>query len=255
MTGDTVFDYILIGVFVAAAFSAISLFFIDAPYGRHEKEGWGPKINTRLGWIIMESPASLVFFYFYITGANAGNLAVIILCLMWQLHYFHRSFIYPFQIRVKPNSQTPLFVLLTGSTYCAVNGYLNGSFISTHADHLNNEWLTDPRFVVGVAIFAFGYYLNKKSDSILRNLRASGSTEGYQIPYGFGFRYVSMPNYLGEIITWIGFAIAAWSLAGVSFVVFTAANLVPRALANHKWYRENFDNYPVDRKAIFPKLL
>lgn len=254
MTGDPIFDYILIGVFVAAVLSAISLFFVDAPYGRHEKEGWGPKVNTRVAWIIMESPASLVFFYFFFTGQNAGLTVAIILCFMWQLHYFHRAFIYPFQIRVKPNAKTPLMVALMGSTYCAVNGYLNGSYISTYAPHLNDAWMTDPRFVIGVSIFCFGYYLNKKSDKILKDLRTN-SSGGYQIPYGFGFRYVSMPNYLGELITWIGFAIAAWSLAGVSFVVFTAANLVPRAIANHKWYLETFDNYPEDRKAIIPKLL
>ncbi|MCG8313847.1 MAG: DUF1295 domain-containing protein [Pseudomonadales bacterium] len=254
MTGDSVFDTILIGVFIAAAVSALALVFVDAPYGRHQKEGWGPKINTRLGWIIMESPASLVFLYFYFTGDNPGNLACIILLLLWQLHYFHRSFIYPFQIKVKPGASTTLLVILMGSTYCGINGYLNGAYISTYAQHLNNDWLTDPRFIIGIAVFAFGYFLNKKSDQILRSLRKDTS-EGYKVPYGWGYRFVSMPNYLGEIITWVGFSIAAWSLAGVSFVVFTMANLVPRAIANHRWYQESFSDYPKERKAIFPYIL
>lgn len=255
MTGDTVFDYLLIGVFVAAVASAFALFFIEAPYGRHKKEGWGPKINTRLGWVLMESPASLVFLYFFVTGENNTSIVALILFVMWQLHYFHRSFIYPFQIKVKPGDSVPVMVILMGGTYCAINGFLNGSYISTYAEHLNNEWLTDPRFIFGVLLFAFGYYLNKKSDQILRDLRKGGSTEGYKIPYGVGYKYVSMPNYLGEILTWTGFAIAAWSLAGVSFVIFTMANLVPRAIANHKWYLETFADYPKDRKAIFPKIL
>lgn len=254
MTGNTVFDTLLLGIFAFAVLTIITLLLVDAPYGRHQRAGWGPSIPTRLGWILMESPASLVFLYFYLIGPNAGATAGIVLLAMWQLHYFHRSFIYPFQIRVKPNARTPLLVILSGSTFCAINGYLNGTYVSRYAEHLNDAWLTDPRFVIGVAIFLFGYYLNKRSDQILRNLR-SQTGEGYKIPYGFGFRWVSMPNYLGEIITWTGFAIAAWSLAGVSFVVFTMANLVPRALANHKWYRETFADYPPDRKAIFPKVL
>lgn len=254
MTGNPVFDYILIAVFVAAGLSALALLFVDAPYGRHQKEGWGPKINTRLGWVLMESPASLVFLYFYLAGPNSGNLACLLLLFMWQLHYFHRAFIYPFQIKVKPDSKTTLLVIAMGGTYCAVNGYLNGSYIATYGTHLNQDWLADPRFAIGVAIFAFGYFLNKKSDQILRNLRKD-SGEGYKIPYGWGYRYVSMPNYLGEIITWVGFSIAAWSLAGVSFVVFTMANLVPRAVANHKWYQETFPDYPKNRKAIFPYIL
>lgn len=254
MTGNAVFDYTLIGVFIAAIVSVITLQVMDAPYGRHQREGFGPQINTRLGWILMESPASLLFFYFYITGPNAGNLACLVLLVMWQLHYFHRSFIYPFQIKVKPGSKTTLLVILLGSTYCGVNGYLNGSYISTYGDHLGDEWLSDPRFYIGIAIFAFGYFLNKKSDQILRDLRKD-SSEGYKVPYGWGYRFVSMPNYLGELITWVGFSIAAWSLAGVSFVVFTMANLVPRAIANHKWYLETFEEYPKDRKAVIPYIL
>ncbi len=254
MTGNTVFDYLLIGVFVAAVVSALSLLFIDAPYGRHKKGGWGPSINTRLGWILMESPASLVFLYFFVVGDNNTSIVSLILLVMWQSHYFHRSFIYPFQIKVKPGDKVPVMVIFMGGTYCAINGYLNGSYISTYAEHLDNEWLTDPRFILGVALFCFGYYLNKKSDQILRDLRKD-STEGYKIPYGLGYKYVSMPNYLGEILTWTGFALAAWSLAGVSFVIFTMANLVPRAVTNHKWYLETFADYPKDRKAIFPKIL
>ncbi|MCG8667919.1 MAG: DUF1295 domain-containing protein [Pseudomonadales bacterium] len=254
MTGNAIFDYTLIGVFIAAILSVLVLIFADAPYGRHQTDGWGPKINTRLGWILMESPASLVFLYFYVTGPNATNLACLVLFCMWQLHYFHRSFIYPFQIKVKPGSKTTLLVILLGATYCGVNGFLNGSYISTYGNHLNDAWLSDPRLYIGIALFGFGYFLNKKSDQILRDLRKD-STEGYKIPYGWGYRFVSMPNYLGEIITWVGFSIAAWSLAGVSFVVFTMANLVPRAVANHKWYQETFTDYPKDRKAVFPYIL
>ena len=32
----------------------IVLLFIRAPYGRHERPGWGARISSRLGWIIME---------------------------------------------------------------------------------------------------------------------------------------------------------------------------------------------------------
>lgn len=254
MTGQPVFDTLLLAIFGFALFTVVTLLFVDAPYGRHQRAGWGPSIPTRLGWVLMESPASLVFFFFYVTGDNATSLPCLILLAMWQLHYFHRAFIYPFQIRVKPGSTTPLLVLLSGSTFCAINGYLNGAYITHYAPHLNNDWLSDPRFLLGIAVFFFGYFLNKQSDSILRNLR-KGNETGYKIPYGGGFRWVSMPNYLGEIITWSGFALAAWSLAGVSFVVFTMANLVPRALANHKWYQETFSDYPLERKAIFPGVL
>ena len=254
MTENFVFNALLVAVFASALITVLLLLFVNAPYGRHQSSGWGPTIPVRLGWVLMESPASLVFFYFYFSGAQAWQPVPLLLMLMWQLHYVHRSFIYPFQIRVKPGSRTTALVIALGSLYCGINGYLNGAYISHYADHLTQDWLTDPRFIGGGVLFAFGYFLNKQSDRILRALRQNNPGE-YQIPYGLGFRWVSMPNYLGEIITWSGFALASWSLAGLSFVVFTMANLVPRALANHRWYQETFSDYPKDRRAVIPYIL
>ena len=103
-------------------------------------------------------------------------------------------------------------------------------------------------------VFGLGYFCNQQSDSILRNLRAPGET-GYKVPYGGLYRFVSSPNYLGEIIQWIGWAVAAWSLAGWIFAIWTMANLVPRAIAHHRWYRETFADYPPQRRALIPFLL
>ena len=66
------------------------------------------------------------------------------------------------------------------------------------------------------------------------------------------YEWVSCPNYLGEVLTWVGWTIATWSLAGLSFAVFTAANLVPRGMANHRWYQKTFEDYPSERRAVMP---
>ena len=254
MTPPPIRNSVLLGVYVVAALSFLALLFFPAPYGRHDRGKTGPHIDTRLAWVLMEAPASLVFAYFYFTGERPFATAPLILFALWQLHYFHRAFIYPFQLKVRAGSGTTLSTALMGAAYCTANGYLNGSFTSTYGVHLDAGWITDPRFAIGVAIFAFGYALNKQSDAILRRLRAPGET-GYKIPYGGGYRWVSCPNYLGELLTWIGFTIASWSPAGLSFVVMTAANLVPRALSNHRWYKSKFPDYPKDRKAVLPYVL
>ena len=56
----------------------------------------------------------------------------------------------------------------------------------------------------------------------------------------------------GEILEWVGFAIMTWCLPGLIFAIWTMANLIPRASAHHKWYRNEFGDYPKDRKAIIP---
>ena len=69
------------------------------------------------------------------------------------------------------------------------------------------------------------------------------------------FERVSCPNYFGEILEWLGWAIATWSPAGLAFFVWTVANLTPRAIAHHKWYKDEFENYPDERKALIPFLV
>jgi hypothetical protein len=60
---------------------------------------------------------------------------------------------------------------------------------------------------------------------------------------------------MGEIIEWCGWALATWTFAGAAFAFFTIANLLPRALSHHRWYREKFPDYPRERKAIIPGVL
>ena len=83
----------------------------------------------------------------------------------------------------------------------------------------------------------------------------SGLEKDFWIPEGFLYRWVSCPNYLGEIIQWTGFAVAMNALAGWSFVCWTIANLLPRALRHHQWYIQQFEDYPASRRAIVPGIL
>jgi hypothetical protein len=96
--------------------------------------------------------------------------------------------------------------------------------------------------------------VNLHSDGVLRSLRSTEDS-GYKIPSGGAFQFVSCGNYFGELIEWIGWACLTWSLAGVTFAAWTAANLIPRAVAHHRWYRDQFPDYPQKRKAIIPYIL
>ena len=250
-----VFDLMLQGVFGAAALTFLILMFISAPYGKQERAGWGPGVNMRFGWFILELPAFAGMLWFYWQGTHTLITAPLILYSLFIIHYFHRTFIYPFTLRVKPDARYRVLLLLCGMTFNGINGALNGWFLSEAGTHLHSDaWLLDPRFIGGLLLFVFGFGLAKHSDAILRNLRKPGET-GYKIPQGGAYRFISCPNYLGEILQWTGFAIAAWSLPGLAFACFTAANLIPKAISSHRWYLEHFKDYPADRKAIIPFLL
>lgn len=232
----------------AAAFVALQ--FLSAPYGRHAREGWGPTVGQRWGWFWMEIPTLAVFLPVFAMGEAAHRTVPRVLVGLWLVHYVHRTLVYPLRIRAS-GKRTPWVVVGMAFVFQVLNSGLNADWIAG-AGHYPKAWLWDPRFVAGVALFGLGQGLNHHSDRILRNLRAPGET-GYRIPYGGGFRWVSCPNYLGEILIWAGWALATWSVPGLLFLLFTCANLIPRARQNHAWYRERFADYP-DRKALFPGL-
>ena len=96
-------------------------------------------------------------------------------------------------------------------------------------------------------------YINRSSDNKLISLRKE-NTE-YQIPHGGMFKYISCPNHFGEIVEWIGFAVIVFNLGTLSFALWTAFNLIPRALNHHTWYINSFEEYPNKRKAVIPFIL
>ncbi len=229
------------------------LLFISAPYGRHFRPGWGPSINATAAWLLMEAPAPICFALVYFRSNNAANTVPLVLLALFMTHYVYRAFIYPLRVR-GGQKRKPLLTVALAFVFNVCNGSANAFAITELAPHLTPAWLTDPRFIVGVTLFVTGYTINHQSDAILRNLRAPGET-GYKIPYGGLYRWVTSPNYLGELIEWTGFALAAWTAPAAAFLYFTATNLVPRSVSHHKWYLERFSDYPPERRAMIPFIL
>ena len=244
------FEWVAYGTLALTVPVFLLLLFIRAPYGRHVRQGWGPMLGNRVGWFLMELPAVMVFGAILILFAKL-NLTTLMLLFLWQIHYCHRVFIYPWTL--KEHQKMPWLILVIALLFNTTNGYLNAWSIAYQGDQYTEAWLSTPQFIIGVLVFFFGMILNKLSDRILSRL--SRANRGYQIPNGLAYRWVSCPNYLGEIIQWTGWAIATWSLAGWVFAIWTMANLVPRALAHHRWYREKFNDYPARRRALIPFLL
>ena len=249
MTEPDVYRLLVWALFGLAVATFLCLLLRPAPYGRHfPGSGWGPTVSSKAGWIAMECPAVFFFLFVYLQGSSRGSLVSLAFLAMWQIHYLNRTFIYPF--RTRSVRRMPLVVAGSGFLFNALNAYVNARFIS-HLVEYGVSWLYNPCFVIGAAIFFGGILLNRHSDSILLNLRKQGTT-GYVVPDRGAFRYVSCPNYLGEILEWMGWAIATWSPGGLAFCVYTVANLVPRARSNHRWYRERFKDYPSGRRALIP---
>ena len=250
---DPVFDGLLLAIFFAAPLVTLVLLFLRAPYGRYRREGWGPNLNSRIAWVVMEAPAALAFAWFFYAGSNAGAVVPLILFALWEIHYLDRAFFYPLRIQIRRGGGMPLGIVAMGFAFNVANSFTNARWIAEYGTY-GIAWLRSPEFIIGLLLFAAGFLINRHSDRILMRLR-SNPGEDYGIPRGGGFELVSAPNYLGELIMWGGFALSSWSPAALAFFIFSVANLAPRALSHHAWYRRRFPDYPRQRKAIIPFIL
>lgn len=229
------------------------LFKITAPYGKFAKSGFGIEIRNDIGWLFQESPSFYVFFLILLNTARREPI-YLILSGMFLFHYAHRSFIFPFRSNNR-SKKTNISVVMSAFCFTVTNSYLIGMGLFVLEPQLEGSCYDWSRFGVGAVIWAFGFYHNFLADSILISLRKPGETD-YKVPYGGLFTYVTAANYLGETIEWIGFAIATQSPACWAFVAWSVANLLPRALDQHKWYVKTFKEYQgLGRKAFIPWVL
>jgi 3-oxo-5-alpha-steroid 4-dehydrogenase 1 len=216
-------------------------------------------LNNRLAWICMESVALFGFWGTLLWMADSLSGTAWLAVVMWSVHYINRALIYPWRTHAI-SKRMPVVVMLFALLFNSVNSFVNGVYIASDQIEPAGQMLIagtgsiELRALAGLLIFLLGFSINLRADNVLLALRSTGD-EGYSIPRGGLFERVSCPNFLGEIVEWIGFAIFCWTLPALAFAVWTAANLVPRALAHHRWYRENFAEYPVRRKALVPSLL
>lgn len=217
----------------------VALHFVNAGYGMMYTRRWGPSINNRIGWVLMEAPVFIAMCVLWCLSDRQFQPVALVIFALFQLHYFQRAFIFPFFI--KGRSLMPLSIIIMGVIFNVLNAVMQGGwlFYLSPADRYDIGWLFSPQFVAGVTVFFMGMAININSDSIIRNLRRPGDNRHY-LPRGGIFNYVSSANYFGELLEWTGFAILTWSWAGAVFALWTFANLAPRAEQIYKRYTQEF---------------
>ena len=231
----------------------ICLYFITAGYGQFRTKRWGYSIDNRVAWFLMEAP---VFFVMLIIWCRAGfpfHLPELILLGLFLVHYFQRSFVFP--CLMKGHSRMPLSIMMIGIIFNVINGIMQGGglfWFPIPAYTQGASYLLRWNAIVGIIVFLFGMIVNCHSDYVIRHLRQPGDTRHYLPQAGF-YRYVTSANYFGELVEWIGFAIAAANPAAWVFALWTGANLIPRAHAIHRKYHEEFGDEAVGtRRRIIP---
>ncbi|CCF36891.1 3-oxo-5-alpha-steroid 4-dehydrogenase [Colletotrichum higginsianum] len=108
--------------------------------------------------------------------------------------------------------------------------------------------------VLGTIIFLFGEASNAIVHLNLASLRSHGGTER-QIPRGYGFSLVTCPNYMFEIISWIGVIITSRSWAVAVFIAIGAAQMAQWAKGKERAYRKEFpETYKKKKFVLLPGI-
>eukprot|EP00118_Oscarella_pearsei_P004485 m.19301 g.19301 ORF g.19301 m.19301 type:complete len:280 (+) comp27822_c0_seq1:26-865(+) len=254
--GDVAHIWTQYGLVIAGFLLALITLIVQcrepAPYGRHDKDGkaWGPKIPQRLGHTVSDGLSGVIFFVLiFVFVGETREYANYVFLGLWLVHYVHRGFITPWTAKY---SQPFVYLGIIVGNIIPVFFYsgLNADWIGTAV--YDSNYYYDPRFIIGIVVFIAGYITNRYADIKLRSLRRSSGESSYSIPHGGIFELISCPNYFGEMLEWLGWSIATWSLAGLVWFFFCSATFIPRARHNHKWYKESFEDYPQKRKALIP---
>lgn len=251
---ETLYTYLLYAMPPLAVIVFAALFFIKAGYGIFRTKAWGPSLPNKAGWILMESPAFIMMLVIWLQSENRMNPALFTFFCLFEIHYFQRSFIFPFLM--KGHSRMPFSIIAMGVIFNTINGFLIGEslFHLAPIGKYTPEWFTTPTFIIGFIIFCTGMGINLHSDHVIRTLRPKGDTKHY-LPQKGMYHYITSGNYFGELVEWTGFAILTQSTAAWIFVIWTFANLAPRAYSINQQYRKEFGNDAVGkRKCLIPYI-
>lgn len=196
--------HLFLGAMCATAlFVFIALYFIKAGYGMFRTASWGYSINNKLAWVLMEAPVFIVMFWLWGRSGVGFSVPVYLFFLLFQLHYFQRSFVFPFLLKGK--SRMPVAIMAMGIVFNVLNGMMQagGLFYFAPEGLYAGGWayLLKPHALLGVLLFFAGMFINLHSDHVIRHLRKPGDTRHYLPAKGL-YRYVTSANYFGELVEW-----------------------------------------------------
>lgn len=218
-----------------------------------------------LGPIIIHS----LFFYGYHSYFHqfVNTKTQIALYDLTLLHFLKREYETLF-VHKFSNATMPLFNIFKNSFhYWILNGVLCSLFVYTPVNlkysknHLvsflfnSSDWSPDYviLFLIIIGAFEYANYLTHKNLASLRD----SNPKNYEIPYGFGFDYVTCPNYTFEILSFLTFAIFSGNWSYFVFTFVAAVQMYIWAVAKHKRYLKTFgDDYKkLNRKVLIPFVL
>lgn len=211
----------------------------------------GPQIGWRTVYIIEYLGPLFIhplIFYLYL---NEKSSAQYITLAMVTLHFLKREYETIFVHRFSSETM-PFFNLFKNCAYYWLVGGVSLAAVTYSTWYNGTSGSKFPIFAA--ALYTVSELCNLKTHMILRDLRPAGTTER-KIPRGLGFDLVSCPNYLFEILAWVGMSLVTNSLASWAFTAVGAVQMWFWSVKRHRRYKKEFKDYPRGRKILIPFVL
>lgn len=124
---QTFFHYCLLTLIFSGPPTAVALKFLQAPYGKHNRTGWGPTVSPPIAWFVMESPTLWLTLLLFPFGRHSLNPKSLLLFSPYLIHYFHRTIIYPlrlFRSSSAGKNRFPITIAAMAFTFNLLNAYI-----------------------------------------------------------------------------------------------------------------------------------
>ena len=214
------------------------------PYSKFAKKSTAPQVSSRIGMLVIYTPAALLSLYMRWQGLSGrAELVNILLFVHFGKRVAEVLFVHVYSGSMDVGKA--MSVIVSAYTF---NTYMSHRFAGQLAHP--NPGLVLP----GLALFVVGQGINGYHHMLLASLRrgvpADKATE-YKIPRGGLFEGTTCPHFFGEVLAWFGIAllnqhVGTWLLAGGML-----SYLAGRSYGTTRWYKAKIDGYP-RRKHMVP---
>jgi hypothetical protein len=213
------------------------------PYGKFRT---GVGINSRAGLALAYAIPVFVYIALWVEGGSPRTLYHLAVFGSFQVHFVRRIFEVSFvdsYSRPTPLRAVVIIAFLYGGVGASCASFQVRTF---------GQPTSQPIFILGVLTFAFGEALNGYHHWLLARLRPLG-VRIYVVPRHGLFGWVACPHYLGEILSFVGYAMMSDLLPVWGNAVVVTAYLGSRANSTLSWYRRVMPlQIPPDWRRLIP---
>ncbi|KIH90729.1 enoyl reductase [Sporothrix brasiliensis 5110] len=187
--------------------------------------------------------------------------------ILFQLHFVKRELETAFLHRFSANTMPARNIVRNSAFYWLLAGFacawslyapLSPFRVSSQfpaASPPRSGFGSSPLDYVGIALYVFGQIANFSVHWHLAHLRSPGGTEK-KIPNAFGSSLVTAPNYMFEILTWLGVILISRDIVVVIFISVGMLYMRMWSRDKERALRRLFpDKYKKKKYTMFPGLI